>query len=107
MTPDLLSAEMRKISVRDALKHAKSQKCSYCRESGASIVCASLCNKWLHRHCLDSSGCDYDEGARFVLLTLNPSVIDSHVVSRYYLNGNNSTVIVATGTGSAFHITHT
>jgi Shugoshin C terminus len=63
----LLCAEVRKVSVRDALKHAKSQKCSYCREPGASIVCAQLCNKRLHRHCLDSSGCDYEEGAQSLL----------------------------------------
>ena len=63
MTPYLPSAEVRKISVRDSLKHVRTQKCSHCREPGASIVCSGLCNRRLHRHCLDDSGCDYDQGA--------------------------------------------
>lgn len=63
MTPYLPFAEVRKISVRDALKHVRTQKCSHCREPGASVVCSGLCKKRLHRHCLDDSGCDYDQGA--------------------------------------------
>lgn len=51
--------------MRDALKHAKLQQCSHCKEPGATIVCAGLCTSRLHRHCLDTSGCDYDQGAPY------------------------------------------
>lgn len=58
----LMLADMRKISVRGALQNAEAQKCSHCGKPGASVLCARLCSKRLHLHCLVKSGCDVDEG---------------------------------------------